>query len=244
MYGEFAYIYDKVMESMDYDKWYLFIKKIFEEIEFKGTDIMDMGCGTGEILLRLKKEGYKPLGIDISPEMLLVAKEKFDKLKEDIPLVNQDMLELRLPVEVDAVISLFDTMNYITDYRKLNKVFANINMHLPIGGYFIFDTATRKLMENNFKNGIFCEDRDDITILWNHYYDRKTKLDRIFTSFFVKEKKLYRRIDEIHDKKIYTEEEIEEAGVLNGFEMVKKYKNRELAGDRIFYVFKKIKTGE
>lgn len=248
MYRDFAFIYDRVMENANYDEWYDYIKEKFDRLDFKGTDVMDLGCGTGEILLRLREDGYKVIGVDLSTEMLSVAKEKFDEMGIEIPLVNQDMIEMQLPISVDMVVSLFDTINHIVDIKDLETSFANVRTHLSDGGYFIFDIATRKLLKDMFKNGVFLDDREDMTILWRHYYDKKEKTDNITTTFFVKEDNppkerqnvMYERIDEYHVKKIYTEEEIEDLLVKVGFQIVEKDTDNEMAGERIFYTCRKI----
>jgi SAM-dependent methyltransferase len=228
------------MDSRNVDDWYAFIKKIMGDIGFSGTDIMDLGCGTGEILMRLANDRYKVVGVDISPEMLLVAREKIDESRLEIPLVNQDMTELHLPVEVDLVLSLFDTVNYLTDIEELDTAFENINKHLAPGGFFIFDAATRKLIDEIFSDGVYVDDREEFTIIWSHFMDDGGDIDNIHTTYFIKEKNFYKRIDELHRKRIYTEKEVENTSLKNGFEIIKKYKDVEMAGERIFYVLKKV----
>ncbi|OQY08632.1 MAG: hypothetical protein B6I28_04550 [Fusobacteriia bacterium 4572_132] len=239
MYTEFAEIYDNVMTTLNYDDWYNFIKNILKEINFNGTDVMDLGCGTGEITLRFAKDGYKVMGVDLSSDMLRIADVKFKKENFNIPLVCQDMEELRLPVEVDLVVALFDTMNYLLTEESLEKTLENVYLHLPEGGYFIFDLVTRKLMDDLFCSGNYIEDREDIFINWEHYFDKENKIDRIYTTFFVKQKdNIYKRYEEIHDKRIYSIEEVEYAIKKVGFEF-QKYQNSELAGERVFWVLKK-----
>ena len=94
----FASVYDKMMSYADYDSWYKFIKTIIDENGIKGKDVLDLGCGTGEMSIRLKKAGYSVLGIDISPEMLSIAADKAKEKKLEIHFANQDMRELKFPV--------------------------------------------------------------------------------------------------------------------------------------------------
>ena len=76
----FAEIYDSMMEYVDYDEWARLIdKKISPFIEDK--NMLEIGCGTGEIVVRMQKKGYKVEAIDNSIEMLKLAKEKYKNIE-------------------------------------------------------------------------------------------------------------------------------------------------------------------
>ncbi|BDU50002.1 class I SAM-dependent DNA methyltransferase [Haliovirga abyssi] len=241
MHSEFAYIYDEVMEIANYNEWYDFLKLMLKDINFNGTDIMDLGCGTGEILIRLYKDGYKVLGVDISSDMLSVAQDKMVEDGISIPLVNMDMRELRLPVEVDLVVSFFDTINYLTSENELETTLENIYKHLPKNGFFIFDIVTRKLIDDMFENNIFLDEREEITIIWRHFYNEEEGLDDFHTVYFVEfEKNYYKKIEEFHQKKIFEIGVVEKIAEKVGFKIAKKYENIELAGERIFFVLEKV----
>ena len=82
----FAEIYDSMMEYVDYDEWARLIdKKISPFIEDK--NMLEIGCGTGEIVVRMQKKGYKVEAIDNSIEMLKLAKEKY----KNIEFIKKDM---------------------------------------------------------------------------------------------------------------------------------------------------------
>lgn len=247
MYKDFANVYDKLMSEADYDEWFMYIDKIIKSLGIKKEqDIMDLGCGTGEMLLRLKRNLYdRILGLDISPDMLLIAKQKIDKEELEIPLVNQDMRDFSLPVAFDLIVCLFDTINHLVSIEELENTLENVYNHLDDGAYFIFDIVTRKFMNEMFENGIFLDDREDLTIMWKHYYDENTELDNVSTTFFARvEDNIYERLEEVYQKKIFTEEEVETSIEKMGFEISKKDKNRNLAGKRIFYVLKKKENNE
>ena len=54
MHKQFAEIYDIFMKYVDYDGWYNFLKRF---VKTKGT-VLDLGCGTGEFVLRFLKDGF------------------------------------------------------------------------------------------------------------------------------------------------------------------------------------------
>ncbi len=76
VYERFAIIYDALMKHAPYDKWVTFTTNIIEQFNVPVKTIIDLGCGTGELTIRLGKLGYEMIGIDQSNDMLTVAAEK------------------------------------------------------------------------------------------------------------------------------------------------------------------------
>ena len=97
-YSGFAPIYDLFMGDVDYDSWAEYIKNIWEKYGKKPKLIAELGCGTGNITGRLAKMGYDMIGIDISEEMLLEAKEK-EKLRKDS--IQRSITDKELEIELE-----------------------------------------------------------------------------------------------------------------------------------------------
>jgi SAM-dependent methyltransferase len=236
----FASVYDKVMAYADYNSWYEFIKKIIEEKGIRGKDVLDLGCGTGEISIRFKKEGYSVLGVDISTEMLSIAADKARNKKLDIHFANQDMRELKFPVGFDIVVSLFDTINYLISIEEVEECFKSVAEHLDDNGIFVFDMVTKNMLNTMFPGGTFVDDREDMTLVWTREHDEESGLEDISTTFFVKEKSgKYTRFDDEYSKKVFSIEEIKECSKRAGFNSFEYIVNSELAGERIFCILKK-----
>lgn len=131
MYDNFSYYYDKMMD-MNYD---IFLNIVKKYIKNEGI-ILDAGCGTCELSILLYENGYKVYGADLSADMLNIARAKINKLGYNINLYEND---LSIPFGINqfnAIISFFDVMNYIIDYKK---AFKNIYDSLVSGGMFLFD---------------------------------------------------------------------------------------------------------
>ena len=61
-YESFASVYDLFMEDVNYDEWVDYVEKIFSEFNIKPELVCELGCGTGNIALRLAKKGYDVIG--------------------------------------------------------------------------------------------------------------------------------------------------------------------------------------
>ena len=64
-YENFAYYYDSLMDEQFYDDYFKFIN---EHADFKS--VLELGCGTGEIAIRLAKAGKEIYATDLSKDML------------------------------------------------------------------------------------------------------------------------------------------------------------------------------
>lgn len=230
----FAEIYDSMMEYVDYDEWARLIDKKISPF-IKDKNILEIGCGTGEIAVRMQKKGYKVEAIDNSIEMLKLAKEKY----KNIEFIKKDMRNLEYEEKFDAVISVFDTLNYLNSYDDLIFSLEGIKKSLKSKGVFLFDIITKKMLENMFPDGIFADDRDNMTILWKHR--EIDKLEEISTSFFIKEEENnYYRVDEVFMKKMFSMKKLDEIIEKTGFKLLKKELNEEIAGPRVIYLIQRV----
>lgn len=239
MYNKFAYLYDNLINDVDYKKWVDYYFKIFDYYKINPHSALDLGCGTGNITLEMAKRGMEMTGADLSAEMLSVAREKSED--RDILYLNQDMREFELYGTVDVIVSALDCINYITDKRDLLKVMRLANNYLEPGGLFIFDINTRFKLENIIGNNTFVLENEEAFCAWQNEYDKKRKMCDFYLTFFCKENGAYTKFYEEHTERAYETDEIaalgEKAGlrVLNvydafGFEKPKKN------SERVFFV--------
>ena len=114
-YAGFAAVYDLFMDDVPYEKWCRRIRELLKEYGVNDGLVLDLGCGTGTITELLAEAGYDMIGVDASEEMLELAVEKRERSGLDILYLLQDMREFELYGTVRAVVSVCDSMNYITE---------------------------------------------------------------------------------------------------------------------------------
>jgi cyclopropane fatty-acyl-phospholipid synthase-like methyltransferase len=103
---------------------------------------LELACGTGGVLKHLAKH-YKVNGLDISREMLAVAKKELPKAK----LYHQSMVDFKLTEKYDVIICIFDSINHLIKFSGWKKVFLQTQKHLTENGVFIFDINTQKKLD-------------------------------------------------------------------------------------------------
>lgn len=239
-----AYYYDTLMKEVDYGKWADYIESIFAKNRVRPCLIADLGCGTGSFCIEMAKRGYDMIGIDYSADMLTVAKSKALESSADILFINQDIADFELYGTVDAIVSLMDSVNYITYKKDLKRLLKLVNNYLNPGGLFIFDVNSQYKFEKVFAGNVFCHVSEDISYIWQNYYDKRKKICRFELTFFARSDSLYSKFDEVHYERAYGIEELKKLIADSGLKLVGVYgefefKRPKKKSERIFFICKK-----
>ena len=215
-YENFARVYDELMDNVPYEEWAQFILNLLQDRKITEVLVLELGCGTGKLMTLLGKAGFDMIGVDNSVEMLQIAREK---TSQDFLYLLQDMREFELYGTVKAVISVCDSVNYITKKEELRKVFQLVNNYLDPEGVFIFDFNTEYKYRELIGETVIAEDREDVSFIWFNEYDEDSHLNDIDLKVFVQEEgDIYRKFQEEHIQRGYTLDEIkqllEESGLI------------------------------
>lgn len=167
-----------------------------------GGLVVDLGCGSGLWARELTKSGYRVLGLDISEEMIEIARKRVPEAEFRVDsLFAADLPPCYVITAIGEVLNyLFDWAN---DRRGLARLFRDIYGALHPGGMFIFDVAepgqvARGASTREFTEGegwvVLVEKREDS--------EQKTLTRRIISFREVGEH--YRRDDEVHHLQLYS----------------------------------------
>lgn len=223
-YTGFAAVYDMFMDNIPYDRWVAWVAERLKEYGICDGLVLDLGCGTGNMTERLARLGYDMTGVDSSEEMLETAVEKKMESGLDILYLQQDMREFELYGTMRAVVSLCDSLNYITEPEELIQVFRLVNNYLDPGGIFLFDFNTCHKYETLLGEQTIAENREEGSFIWDNYYDSRTRINEYELTFFVREESgLYRKFEELHFQRGYTLEEMKELLEQAGMEFLAAY---------------------
>ena len=200
------------------------MESLLQEYNIRDGLVLELGCGTGSFTEILSEKGYDMIGVDSSGDMLQTAMEKRAQSGRDILYLLQDMREFELYGTVRAVVSICDSMNYITEYEDLVQVFRLANNYLDPGGLLIFDLNTEYKYKRILGDHTIAECRDEVSFIWDNHYDRESRINEYDLTLFIQEEDdRYRRFDETHYQKAYRTEEIEQAIRDAGMELAAMY---------------------
>lgn len=183
-YGSFAKVYDLFMDNVPYELWGEHLQSLLKQYGVGEGLVAELGCGTGRMTRILAEAGYDMIGIDSSCEML---EEAYGAGSGGILYLNQDMRSFELYGTVAAVVSVCDSMNYITEERDLLQVFSLANNYLDPGGVFIFDMNTPFKYRQILADHVFAENRPEGSFIWENYFDEDTGINEYDLTLYIRE---------------------------------------------------------
>ena len=207
-YTDFAQVYDALMDNVPYDQWADGYHRILLEHGIEDGLICDLACGSGNMTERLAALGYDMIGVDDAEAMLNIARSK--RHADQILYLLQDMCEFELYGTVRACTLVCDSLNYLLEEQELLALFSHVNNYLDPGGIFLFDFNTREKYEHVIGNTAITENREDISFIWDNYYDTVDGINECELTVFVREagSSLFRRFSETHLQRGYEPEQI------------------------------------
>lgn len=202
--------------SADFDGYMRFFceaAKRFSDIPV--VEVLDMACGTGELTKRLCDGGFDVCAFDCSEEMLAKATEKCADCGVAFSL--QDMRDFELYGTVQATLCTYDCLNYLE--TGLGDCFSLVNNYTQRGGIFIFDVNTEYRYKKVFGDNAYVYEGDGSMLVWQNWYDEKTRKCRFYLTEFCESDGVYLRNDEIQLQRYYSVKSIKRLLVQNGFEL-------------------------
>lgn len=224
-YTNFAAVYDTFMDNIPYEEWGDYLKELLKKNQVEEGLVLDLGCGTGTMTEILAEAGYDMIGVDNSEDMLEIAMEKKEKSGHDILYLLQDMREFELYGTVKAVVSICDSVNYITEEEELLEVFRLVNNYLDPKGIFIFDFNTEYKYREILGDSTIAENREECSFIWENYYYEEERINEYELSLFIREEDsdLYRKYEETHFQRAYDLPVIQRLIEESGLEYIAAY---------------------
>lgn len=221
-----------------YDEWgdfslqYLqLIDYVASEYGFVPDSILDIACGTGNLIKALASIGKHVVGCDISAQMIAVAKEN----NPDVEFHLADMTRINLNQRFDMTICAFDSINYLLAENKVSTLFSVVHRHLVPGGFFLFDVNTSHIFreQHGFQDSKII---GGIEFTQFTKYDEETEL--AYTVFD------FNGGQERHTQKAYDDETITRLLQGDRFEILDTFANIAFAAPvnnakRLIYVVRK-----
>ncbi len=211
MYNDFAYSYDALMGDVDYQKRTEYLCSLFNRFDRMPSLMLDLACGTGEFSNRFAKVGASVIGVDISYDMLSIAREKSAEQGNDVLYLCQDAAELDLYGTIDGAICCLDSLNHITDYDRFCKAIERVSLFLEKDRLFIFDLNTEYKHREILGNNTFVIDTDEVYCVWQNEYSKEQNIVDISLDFFTPDGDAYYRTGESFCERAYTAAQVQNA---------------------------------
>lgn len=214
-YCDFAEAYDALTFNVPYDDLCEYYSRIIKEMT-SGTRVLDIGCGTGNLTVRLAKAGFELVGMDASEDMLMYAAQK----SSEVMWICRSMDSREFGVQADAVISTLDSINHLPDRAAVERCFRGAAEALKSGGVFVFDVNTVCKHREVLGGNTFVYDVDGVYCVWsNEFSEADNGVNIELDLFFEQPDGSYLRGGESFREIAFTEAEL--CGMLEaaGFEV-------------------------
>jgi SAM-dependent methyltransferase len=184
------------------------------------STLYDIACGTGNLSIPLARLGYRVTGLDVSEEMLALARRKAAEAGQEIKFICHDIRQpFPLPetpgASVDAITCFYHGLNFLNAEEGVRAAFEASFTALSPGGLLAFDQYSEAKMRSNF-SGVKAGDYGDFFVVTQSRCDAAGQVVHV-VSYFLREPDapvigpdLYRREDEIQLMLIYPFPQLEQ----------------------------------
>ena len=166
LYNDLSWIWPIVSTPEDYiEETEFFCRIIKEEAKTDVRSLLHMGCGGGRNDFTFRKH-FEVTGVDISEEMLTLAKE----LNPTLEYIHGDMRSIQLGRTFDSVAAL-DSINYMKTETELSQLFRTAYEHLNPGGVFltVVEESRKRFKQNRTISSTHSRDDTQITFIENSF---------------------------------------------------------------------------
>lgn len=134
LYHSLSAVYEAMYRSfINYQDEFLFYNDILTRYQCKS--VIEIGCGTGNLADSFFKNGFTYTGLDVSEDMLNIARGKYPNLS----FLQGDMRQFALDQKTESCIITGRTISYLLSNEDVLKTFHSINRSLEMGGIVVFD---------------------------------------------------------------------------------------------------------
>ena len=219
-YDNFSRFYDRLTDNVEYEKRADYFCRLLSLCGTESGILLDLGCGTGSMSVKMAEKGFEVIGVDSSVGMLGAAQQKMFESGTHLLLLNQPMQDSDLYGTVDCAICVLDGINHLGCAADVKRTFEKVSLFMNKGGAFAFDVNTIHKHKNVLADNSFVYEFDDLFCVWQNNYNSDDNSVEISLDFFEEEDGAYYRSGESFSEQAYELDDISDWLSKAGFEVV------------------------
>lgn len=134
LYHSLARVYEAMYQTfMNYEAEYAFYAPLARQ--YGANSVLELGCGTGNMAGLFQAEGIRFSGVDLSEEMLALARQK----NPAATFYQGDISTFRAAEPAESILMIGRTISYLTSTASVLSCFERSYENLVTGGVLIFD---------------------------------------------------------------------------------------------------------
>ena len=242
-YRQFAPVYDRFMSDCPYPARAEYLLGLFRDFGSQPHLMLDLACGTGSVSLEMAKRGIDVIGVDRSDDMLMLAREKAQRIGQNVLWLCQEGAELDLFGTVDSAVCTMDSVNHITEPEEHLAVFRRVHLFLEPGGLFLFHGNSEYNHRVILGDNAFVLEDEDLFCTWQNATDMP--YTTVILDFFQLDGGRYLRHHEEFEERAWSHAELETVCRQAGFEILACFEDMSRLAptettERIQYVLRRI----
>jgi len=212
-YDKFGVVYDLIGHDRFSVRMADYTLDILGRLGCYPRDGLDLCCGTGSAIRVFADHGLTMSGLDRSGRMLASARKKLKG--QHVQLYRQELPQFKITLpgrksrtrvrQFELITCFFDSLNYLAGERQVRAAFKSVYRHLKPGGWLIFDMNTPHMLRTVFTDqNPYAGVKSEVAwIFRNRKVGTPDSADLLLT-FFVKDGRHWRRLDEVHRERAYS----------------------------------------
>jgi SAM-dependent methyltransferase len=203
------------------------LRIMMERVGIAGKTLLDVACGEGTFAVAAAKKGFAVTGVDLSQNMLELAREKAARDGVAVEFKLADMRTMALNGSFDLATCWYDSLNYLLELDELQRTFVAVATALRENGCFLFDMNTVYGLTVNWQRQRCYVQQDKAEIFEVHRtsFDFETMIATLRITGFLRQKGRWVRVDEVHRERGYSLEDIAACAVHAGFREIARWGN-------------------
>ena len=154
-----------------------------EEAKSASGPVLEIGCGTGRILLPIARAGCAITGIDGSRQMLERLRAKLATERRDVParihLAQHDMRDFQLGTPFSLIVAPFRVVPHLITIDDQLRFLAAVSHHLAPGGTLVFDVFNPRFDMLVAHDGTERQDTPETTLPDGRSFTRAYRIARV-----------------------------------------------------------------
>lgn len=219
IYKKHALIYDQLYTDIfDYKKDFEYYGGIFKK--HNCHKILEIGCGSGHLAEYFIKADFNYSGLDLSPQMIELAKERNPNGK-----FNQgDMRNLQFNEEFDGILIAGRSFTHLTTNSDVISCLKSVHRALKKNGIIVFDNFNAEIIFTQFEEHMeISKEYEDKTI--QRISNTSKNLENGWTwnwdaEYIIKSKEKEERFHDFNILRAFTIDEINLFLKINGFKII------------------------
>lgn len=201
------------------------LESIVRRMGISVRTVLDVACGEGTFAVAAARKGFVVTGIDVSEHMLTLARERAAREGVSVEFLVRDMRTMEFDRAFDLATCWYDSLNYILKLDELKRTFVAVANALGEDGCFVFDMNTMYGLAVNWQRQSCYVQQETAEIFEVHRatFDYESNIATLRITGFLQQDSRWTRIDEVHEERGYSLDEINRCAEHAGFREIAQW---------------------